>query len=275
MDTAELQSELNKLKLTRYPIVSDGVAGWKTMTAVDALLGQSEAKDWGDWVDSRRRVAAEQIIFKSAKIEVGMIDGLVGEQTRYARRVWDARKAIGGKVNPNVELWRDSEANIDVSPKAASHWPRQDQVQSFYGAPGTGWVEMEMPFPLRIAWQPEKTVQKVQVHRKCKLAFQNVWSKTLLHYGYEQLKRLRLDMYGGCGNVRKMRGGSRWSMHSFACAWDIDPDRNQLKFAREQATLDDTAYNAFWAIVEAEGGLSLGRLKNYDWMHFQFTKDLS
>lgn len=278
MNIKQLQTVLNTMKLVPTPLVADGIAGKKTAEAVDALLSQSGA-DFGNWSDERRRVAAEQVYLKEVeKIDVGAIDGLVGEQVRYARSVWVARQANGGKPDLAAETWRDREQNVDFPterPAAAMKWPRQDQVQNFYGAPGKGMVTMEMPFPLRIAWEPEKTVQRVSVHEKCKGAFTRVWQRTVAAYGYEELKRLRLDMYGGCLNVRKMRGGSRWSMHSFGCAWDVDPDRNQLKFKREQALLDEVQYKRFWEIVESEGGLSLGRLKNFDWMHFQFTSDLS
>lgn len=275
MDIMQLQTALNKLNLGK-PLRVDGIAGKMTMDAVDALLTQSGAEDWQDWVDSRRRIAAEQLVYEGLHIEVGEIDGLVGEQTRYARSVWEVRQKNQGKPDPKVENWRDVDTG-PLPPAVAPRtlWPKQSDVQSFYGTPGHGFVLMEMPFPLRIAWEPAKTVMRVSVHGKCKAAFARVWQNTLLHYGYEELKRLRLDMFGGCANVRKMRGGSSWSMHAFACAWDVDPDRNQLKWKREMASLDNAPYSDFWRIVYAEGALSLGRERNYDWMHFQFTRDLS
>lgn len=275
MDIKELQAELNEMKIVSYPIVSDGIAGKRTMGAVDVLLGESGARDWLDWGDARRRVAAEQIIYAANKIEVGEIDGLVGEQTRYARSVWEIRKRNAGKPS-DLEKWRDKEPAVEVAPTPKrTVWPRQDQVESFYGKPGTGFVIMEMPFPLRLSYQPTTQLFKVSVHGKCKNAFLAIWSKVLAEYGYEEIRRLRLDQFGGCANVRRMRGGSRWSMHAFACAWDVDPDRNQLRWKREQASLDDAPYKKFWEIVEGEGAISLGRLRNYDWMHFQFTRDLS
>ena len=32
------------------------------------------------------------------------------------------------------------------------------------------------------------------------------------------------------------------------------------------------AYEPFWRIVEGEGLLSLGRTRNFDWMHFQAAR---
>jgi hypothetical protein len=76
-------------------------------------------------------------------------------------------------------------------------------------------------------------------------------------------------MFGGCVNVRRMRGGSSWSIHSWGAAVDLDPDNNQLKWSKPKATFSRTEYNDFWKIVESEGWTSLGRARNFDWMHFQ------
>ena len=272
MDIHALQATLNARGITPA-LQTDGIAGRNTLAAIDSLLSASGVHGIDRWPDARRLIAAEQIIYRDLGIEAGAIDGLVGEQTRYARAVYAAR--LRGDLS--AETWRDV-ASAEPAPKATeSHaaWPRQRDVQSFYGAPGTGFVMLDLPFPMRIAWQPSQTITRVSVHGKCKEAFARVWRNTLDRYGHDEIRRLRLDMFGGCANVRKMRGSARWSMHAFACAWDVDPDRNQLRWSRAQAALDDPAYAPFWDIVYAEGGLSLGRERDYDWMHFQFTRDLS
>ena len=66
-----------------------------------------------------------------------------------------------------------------------------------------------------------------------------------------------------------MRGGSSWSIHSWGAAVDLDPDNNQLKWSKPKATFSKAEYGDFWKIVEAEGWISLGRERNFDWMHFQ------
>ena len=38
-----------------------------------------------------------------------------------------------------------------------------------------------------------------------------------------------------------------------------------------EAVFSGPEYDAFWSIVEKEGAFSLGRERNYDWMHFQFA----
>jgi len=66
-----------------------------------------------------------------------------------------------------------------------------------------------------------------------------------------------------------MRGGSSWSMHSWGTAVDLDPDRNRLRWNSSKAFLARSEYKPFWEIVESEGWTSLGRERNFDWMHFQ------
>lgn len=273
MNVKQLQSELAKLGHDIGSI--DGIAGRKTLAAVDALLNSTGAKI-EDWADPRRLIAAEQAIYLQLKINAGSVDGLVGEQTRYARTVYAARLKTGGKPAPKVEEWRDKEKPVQVPDTPARRpWPRQSDVESFYGTPGSGWTLVKMPFPLRLAWDLAKTIPHASVHSRCEPAFKRIWEKTKEHYGHERIKELRLDYYGGAGNVRRMRGGTRWSMHAYGCAWDVDPDRNQLRWGRDKATLDESVYKPFWEIVYTEGALSLGKERNYDWMHFQFTRDFS
>lgn len=154
-----------------------------------------------------------------------------------------------------------------------SKWPDgdYDSMVSFYGEVGTNQVVMELPYPMKLAWNNETEITKISCHRKCKDAFYNIFKKTLDHYGLERIQELRLDQFGGCLNVRKMRGGDSWSKHAWGCAIDIDPENNQLKWGKDKAWLAREEYEPFWKIVESEGGYSLGRKKNFDWMHFQFT----
>ena len=145
-------------------------------------------------------------------------------------------------------------------------------MQEFFEAPGSNQTSLELPFRMRIAWDPAKTVTKVSCHTKVRAHLERIWVRTLEHYGLPEIQRLRLDMFGGCLNVRQMRGGTKWSMHAYGIAWDVDPARNALKMGRDQATLDAPEYDAFWGFVYDEGAISLGRERNFDWMHFQFAR---
>lgn len=269
MNIADLQAALNA-RGYKPVLKTDGVPGRKTMAAVDAVLAAD--KDvlgaWDDWADARRLIALEQIVYRDAGIEVGAIDGLVGEQTRYARSVFIAR----AKGDTSVETWRDAVKPLAKPPAPASKWPKQSGVSAFFGAINSGQAMLELPFPMRIAWEPEKTVSRFSCHAKVRDPLRRIFTGALERYGHERLKQLRLDLFGGCLNPRKMRGGSAWSMHSWGIAVDVDPDRNQLTWGRDLASLDDPAYDAWWELVEAEGAVSLGRAINRDWMHFQFAR---
>ena len=99
-----------------------------------------------------------------------------------------------------------------------------------------------------------------------------VLTKVLELYGIEEIQRLGLDVWSGCVNVRKMRGGTEWSMHSWGIAVDYDDTNNQLKWGRDKARFARPEYDKWWQCWEKEGWESLGRKKNYDWMHVQAAK---
>ena len=153
-------------------------------------------------------------------------------------------------------------------------WPLQTalEMDRFFGAKGTNTVSLTLPYTMRVAWNMEKSVTRFDCNRKVKESLERILIRALDHYGIDVIRQMRLDRYGGCLNVRKMRGGSAWSIHSWGCAVDIDPDHNQLKFHRAQATLDNPEYDAWWRFVYDEGAISLGRERDYDWMHLQFAR---
>lgn len=129
-----------------------------------------------------------------------------------------------------------------------------------------------LPWPMRLAWDLNVTVRKFSCHEKVKETFENAFVQVGQQYDIASRKELGFDLFGGCLNVRKMRGGSAWSMHSRGIAIDFDPDRNQLKWGRDRARLAKSDCNKFWEIWERLGGTSLGRARNYDWMHVQLAK---
>lgn len=286
MNLKDVQTELTRLDLYHRGI--DGDYGPRTDDAIEALFLKEHVSGFDRWSDARRTVAAEQLLAKLRGIEVGTIDGLVGPQTRHALEIWDARKANNWQPVPAVENWRDQrDADITAGkiivpppsrplpPLAAAQphpaWPRQSRVPEFYGAIGTRQISLTLPFAMLIAWETDKAISKWSCHEKCAENFERIWVRSLDHYGLSQIRMLGLDLWGGTLNVRKMRGSNAWSMHSWGIAEDVDPDRNQLKWHRAQAVLDNPEYDAFWGFVYAEGAIGLGRERDYDWMHFQFA----
>lgn len=151
-------------------------------------------------------------------------------------------------------------------------WPKQDynSMCDFFGDVGDNQTLLVLPFKLKLAWDTSIEVGRITCNQKVKESIYNIFEKTLKVYGEKELRRLRLDLFGGCLNVRKMRGSStKWSIHSWGTAIDLDPDRNTLRMNSTKATFAKANYNDFWKIVEGEGWVSLGRARNFDWMHFQ------
>lgn len=142
-----------------------------------------------------------------------------------------------------------------------------------YGVPnetGDGYlVKIELPYPMRIAWDTDTIVSTMMCHRLAADKFKAVFNDLLIHYGINKIKELGIDLYGGCFNYRKKRNGSALSMHSWGIAIDLDPARNTLKETSATARFARPEYKPMIDIFYSHGFISLGVEKNYDWMHFE------
>lgn len=145
-----------------------------------------------------------------------------------------------------------------------------------YGQPnqtGYGYLtQIILPYPMRLAWDKNVIVNKMSCHRDIATPLMNVFKDILNHYGLEEIKRLGIDLFGGCFSYRAMRGGSSFSVHAWGLAVDLDPDRNKLKETSKTARFARPEYKAMIDIFYKHGFISLGREKNFDWMHFQWNK---
>jgi len=147
------------------------------------------------------------------------------------------------------------------------------QLISKYGKPTIDGKEylvtINLPYPMRIAWDLDEKVTKMRCHKLVADKFVAVFNDILIYYGYEKIVELGIDLFGGCFNFRKMRGGNDWSRHSWAVAIDLDPSRNLLKETSKTARFARPEYKPMIDIFYKHGFVSLGREKNYDWMHFE------
>jgi hypothetical protein len=150
------------------------------------------------------------------------------------------------------------------------------QTIAKYGKPnvtGEGYlVTIQLPYPMRLAWDTDTVVHRMRCHKLVADKFLAVFNEIHRVYGYEKIKELGIDLFGGCFNFRKMRGGNDWSTHSWGIAIDLDPARNKLKETSKTARFARPEYKPMIDVFYKHGFISLGKEKNYDWMHFQIKE---
>ena len=230
--------------------------------------------DFEHWIQSR---------LTSHGFPVGPIDGVIGDKTTAAIKAFQSRNGIlpSGKADEaTVAALRSTSAGPVVrpigedqpAPTIKSVWPRQADVSAFYGAVGTSQTSIAIPFDMWLAWDKSVRVRKMTLHTKVAASAERVLQAVAGLYSAQERKTIGLDLFGGSLNVRKMRGGSAWSMHSWGIAIDFDPERNQLKWGRDKARLAQSDAVPFFLEWEKEGWLSLGRARNFDWMHVQAAR---
>jgi len=237
----------------------DGDFGTNSQAALSKYPGINAS-----WGLERRMIACIQLACKELNLNVGEIDGRWGPTTANATEEYLYIKE--NKAKP--DLWRPEDL-VDVKPDV---WPKAytTAFDNLYGPVGeSNLVRITFPYPMKLAWAPYSKVTSTKCHKKVADSAVRVLSSVLAHYGQDKISELRLDVFGGCYNKRPIRGGSKWSMHSWGVAFDFDPARNQLKWGREKASFAKPEYNFWWQAWEAEGWTSLGRERNFDWMHVQ------
>lgn len=223
---------------------------------------------------------------------VGGIDGVIGPTTIAALKAFEKKHGltIDGTADPIVvqalrapasavtpaEMVRipnrDADTNRVFVPETAMVWPRQKDCMSFYGPVGTSQTSIEIPFDMYLAWDPSTKIKKMTLHKKVAASALETFEEIAGIYSLKEIRDLGLHLFGGSLNVRKMRGGNSYSMHSWGIAIDFDPIRNQLSWNKPKARLSHDDAIPFWKAWEKRGWLSLGRARNFDWMHIQAAR---
>lgn len=253
-----IQQELINMGLKAGTV--DGIAGQQTKSALEKVP-QNKAT----WPFKRQAIAFIQNICKKHTIDAGPVDGYWGPQTDFAYGVLASFLKTGIMPLP----WRDEQPISSLNPH---NFPKEAFLEEFYGEVGKNQVRLQLPYPHRLSWEKRTIVRSLFCHEKVKDSLNTVLTNVLNHYGMEEIRRLHLDIWGGCLNVRKKRGGTSWSTHSWGIALDYDPDNNALRWGRDKATFAGPEYDKWWQFWEEEGWVSLGRTKNYDWMHVQAAR---
>ena len=184
----------------------------------------------------------------------GPIDGIVGAQTVAAIRAFEkanglpvngtadetvvkALRAPAGIVTPKeMAAIPDRDAETRISPRPNTNngtlWPRQSQVPKFFGRVGTAQTRIEIPFDMVLAWDTGRRITRMTLHEKVAPSAERALNRIADIYSDAERSTLGLNLFGGSLNVRRMRGGRRYSMHSWGIAIDFDPQRNQLSWKR-------------------------------------------
>ena len=125
---------------------------------------------------------------------------------------------------------------------------------------------------MKLAWDKSTKVTTIRCHKLVADNFSSVFNEILEVYGLAKIQELGIDLFGGCFNFRSMRGGSDYSRHSWGIAIDLDPERNQLKETSRTARFARPEYDKLHEIFEKYGFENMGKVKGYDWMHFEIKK---
>ena len=150
----------------------------------------------------------------------------------------------------------------------------ETEITEKYGRPGASQlVVIKLPYKMKVAWDKGEVVGAIQCHKLIAAPLLAVFNELLAVYGLAKIQQLGIDIYGGCYNYRKMRGGTSWSHHSWGIAIDLDPDRNLLRETKATARFARPEYKQMIDIFYKHGFVGLGREKNYDWMHFEIGYD--
>jgi peptidoglycan hydrolase-like protein with peptidoglycan-binding domain len=212
---------------------------------------------------------------------VGVIDGVIGDKTIAALKAFQAARKLettGTADSATVTALRFSAGNpVGQQPRptytqAPSQWPRQNGVSAFYGKVGTSQGRLQLPFPMKLAWDKSHVVTSITLHTKVIESAGRAFAEIAETYNEKERADLGIDLFGGSLNVRRMRGGTAYSMHSWGIAIDFDPERNQLRWKAPKARLSHDDAVPFWRAWEKEGWVSLGRARNFDWMHCQAAR---
>jgi hypothetical protein len=151
-----------------------------------------------------------------------------------------------------------------------------EELNAKYGVAnptGKGYLTMiKLPYPMRLSWDKSKKVTRMKVNKHVKDNFLNVFNELLQHYGYDELVRLEIDVFGGCFNYRLMRGGSKLSRHSWGVAIDLNPEKNGLNTHVSKSQFAGKEYNKMMEIFEKNGFINYGKVILRDTMHFEIAK---
>lgn len=236
----------------------DGIVGPQTRQAVHEALANYATKAWLQWSDDRQWIAVQQLVLKAHACYEAPVDGLIGPATRAALERYQ----------------NDTQGCECVDLEQRTRWPRQADLRQFFGKPGDHLKSFTTPYPLRLAWNTTQRVEEIRCHELVGPSLLRVMERVLGEYGsLSMLQQLGLDLYAGCYSHRSMKGNSKQlSLHAYGVAIDWCSEANQFRWGSDLALFARPEYEKWWRAWEDEGWISLGRERNFDWMHVQAAR---
>lgn len=257
IDSRSIQLYLQEKDLYRGPI--DGIIGPQSGKAIGQAL-REDGINPTYWTPARELVGVQQLIMIEGGVpraEVGKIDGYMGPMFANAFEHWQDLQRIAPIYAPIVNT--------------SKRWPQQKDVESFFGRPGQNLVSVTMPYEMYASWSQER-VRTTRVNKLVAESFEKVLMNVRDTYSAHERSSLGLDQYSGGFNIRPMKSSSKLSMHAYGIAFDFDDQHNQFRWTRAQARFAQPEYDCWWKCWEEEGWISLGRERDFDWMHTQAAR---
>lgn len=204
-------------------------------------------------------------------------DGIFGNVTLQAvakeLKCDDTLRCVQHKVLAKVDGILGKETVSKIAGYLGLMWPSQAEVRtgrSIFGKAGdeSNLVSVKPAYPL---YFEGKKVSTVRVHKLIARHVEAAFKEIAEAYTAEEIHALGLDDYSGSFNHRTTASGKSLSMHSWGIALDFAASKNAYSQTRKTASLARPECEKFWQIWESHGAVSLGRERDYDWMHLQFA----
>ena len=119
---------------------------------------------------------------------------------------------------------------------------------------------VHLPFPLRMSWDPSRTILQMTCHRRLTSVFAAAFVCI-----QERGLQAKITSFGGCFAFRPQRAGNKLSTHSWGIALDLNPETNPQGSA---GNMDAGIIEIFCLAGFEWGGHWQGKTR--DPMHFQF-----